>query len=57
MEVDHVLPLGPRFVSKVDLANRIGHTGIGRGAEEREETEAEGCIDGTGVNRGLAEWR
>ena len=48
-EVDHVLPLGPRVTSKVDLANRIGHTGIGRGAEDRErwETEAEGCIDGS----------
>ena len=47
-EVDHVLPLGPRVASKVDLANRTGHTGIGRGAEDRErwETEAEGCIDG-----------
>ena len=34
-EVDHVLPLGP----KVDLANRTGHTGIGRGAEDRERWE------------------
>jgi hypothetical protein len=54
-EVDHVLSLGHRVASKVDLANRTGHTGIGRGAEDRErwETEAEGCIDGTG---GTEDW-
>ena len=58
-EVDHVLHLGPIVASKVDLANGTGHTGIGGGAEDREgwETEAEECIDGTGVNRGLTEWR
>ena len=58
-EVDHVLRLGPRVTSKVDLANGTDYTGIGGEAEDREgwETEAEGCIDGTGVNRGLAEWR
>ena len=57
--VDHVLRLGPRVAPKVDLASEKGHTGIGGGAEDREgwETEAEGCIDGMGVNRGLAEWR
>ena len=54
-EVDRVLPLGPRVASQVDLANRTGHTGIGRGAEARErwETEAEGCIDGTGGKRAV----
>jgi hypothetical protein len=58
-EEDHVLRLGPRVAPKIDLARGTGHTGIGGGAEDREgwETEAEGCIDGTRVNRGLAGWR
>ena len=58
-EVDHVLRLGPRVAPKVDLASGTGHTGIERGAGDREgwETEAEGRIDGTGVSRGSAKWR
>jgi hypothetical protein len=43
----------------VDLASGTGRTGIERGAGDREgwETQAKGCIDGTGVSRGLAKWR